>query len=81
MTDQYATPTEAARWAAIHETVALQQALERKRGLETNWRDAIVHLIKAKDDLDRTPRAWQNDCVYDSIKKIDEIIASLRGGT
>ena len=53
--------------------VAAKQVIERRCGYGL----ATYYLEMAKKELDRTPRPWQNDCVWDGIQAIDKIIASL----
>jgi hypothetical protein len=56
---------------------------KRQRQIEMrvggHWFSAIVYLIKAKAALYDTPAPWCDDCIYDSIEKIDAIIADLKG--
>lgn len=39
---------------------------------------AIEHLALAREELRRQPTPWLFDCIYASIKKIDDIIEELR---
>lgn len=50
--------------------------LEKRR--TNDYEEAQVFLIKAKSYLCDLPLPWMNDCVYNSIKKIEEILADLK---
>jgi hypothetical protein len=60
--------------AEIMAGAARNAALERRR---KPWARAIPDLVAAREELKRCPRPWMNDCICDSIDKIEAIIEEL----
>lgn len=59
----------------IKELVAKKAKAERF--ISNNFGEAVAYLNAARVTLENTPRPWQNDCIYDSIVAISEIIKVL----
>lgn len=48
------------------------------RSHHNNFEAQKILLMQARDALDRVPRPWMEDCVYDAIKKITEALEILK---
>jgi hypothetical protein len=58
----------------IYAVANIKARQERERA---PWKGALAYLIKARAELNGCPTPWCNDCIYDGIVKIDEVIALL----